>query len=108
MTEHVWLDCDPGHDDAFAILLASYAQNINLIGISTVAGNQLIEKTTRNALNVLNLIGCLNDNGLSFPLLQGTEKPLMRKGVICDEIHGNSLPIRFYIKVFVKKNINLI
>jgi inosine-uridine nucleoside N-ribohydrolase len=52
-----WLDCDPGHDDSFAILLASYTDIINLIAVSTVAGNQTIEKTTLNALNVMNLLG---------------------------------------------------
>ena len=103
---YTWLDCDPGHDDACAILLASFSRNIKIIGISTVAGNQTIEKTTKNALNVLNLLGHVEEpkvelsdesiklpsyiNGLAFPLIQGSRKPLLRKGVICDEIHGES------------------
>lgn len=105
MSESVWLDCDPGtvslnlffifflviynfynnKDDAFAILMASYNTNVNLIGISTVAGNQLIEKTTNNALNVLNIIGSLNDDGLSIPLIQGYHKPLFRHTLISNE-----------------------
>jgi uridine nucleosidase len=103
MSESVWLDCDPGtvslnlffyclviynfcnKDDAFAILMASYNRNVNLIGISTVAGNQLIEKTTNNALNVLNIIGSLNDDGLSIPLIQGYHKPLFRHTLISNE-----------------------
>lgn len=86
-----WLDCDPGHDDAFAILLAAYSEKIQLVGMSTVSGNQTIEKTTRNAMNVVNLIGLVKtaDRPLSFPLIEGAPKPLMRPGVICDEIHGD-------------------
>lgn len=87
----VWLDCDPGIDDAFAIILAAYAPNLNLIGISTVAGNQIIEKTTKNALNVLNWIGKTSESsGLECPLIQGAIKPLFRRVVLCDEIHGES------------------
>ena len=91
-TTHCWLDCDPGHDDAFAILLAAYSQHIKIIGMSTVSGNQTIEKTTKNALNVVNLIGLVGDSEepLEFPMIQGAGKPLMRPGVICDEIHGES------------------
>ncbi len=106
-----WLDCDPGHDDAFAILLASFTKKINIICLSTVAGNQTIEKTTLNALNVLNLLGHVKEapESLAFPLIKGNlninfkiyrilkfnlnkgcGKPLMRKSVICDEIHGES------------------
>ena len=52
-----WLDCDPGHDDAMAIILAGYSPSIQLLGISTVAGNQSVEKVTQNALDVLDLVG---------------------------------------------------
>ena len=72
--QNCWLDCDPGHDDSFAIILATYCDSINLIGISTVSGNQTIEKTTKNALNVLNLIGHVKSTSesLAYPLIQGT------------------------------------
>jgi uridine nucleosidase len=42
----VWLDCDPGHDDALAIILAAYHPSLKLIGISTTHGNQTVDKTT--------------------------------------------------------------
>jgi inosine-uridine nucleoside N-ribohydrolase len=53
----VWLDCDPGHDDAMAIILAGWSTTVQLIGISTVASNQTVEKVTRNALDVLEVAG---------------------------------------------------
>ncbi|KAH6660053.1 inosine-uridine preferring nucleoside hydrolase [Truncatella angustata] len=53
----VWLDCDPGHDDVFAILLAAYHPGIRLLNISTVHGNASLDKTTNNALSVLKAIG---------------------------------------------------
>ena len=48
-----WIDCDPGIDDAFAIVLAAFSEKIDLIGISTVSGNQSIDKITYNALKVI-------------------------------------------------------
>jgi inosine-uridine nucleoside N-ribohydrolase len=47
----VWLDCDPGHDDVMAIIMACFNPGLNLLGISTVAGNQSVEKTFQNAAN---------------------------------------------------------
>lgn len=49
----IWLDCDPGHDDMLAIIMAALSDNSHLIGISTSAGNSFIENTTQNALNIL-------------------------------------------------------
>jgi inosine-uridine nucleoside N-ribohydrolase len=80
----VWLDCDPGHDDAMAILLAAYTSKLELIGISTVAGNQSLEKITHNALDVLNAIN------ITVPVIAGASMPLVRDHKSCPEIHGES------------------
>ena len=53
----VWIDCDPGLDDTLAIILASWHEKINLIGISTSAGNTSLDNTTKNALDILYNIG---------------------------------------------------
>src|ERR671931_663538 len=57
MSTPILLDCDPGHDDAIALLLALASPEIELVGVTTVAGNQTLEKTTANALRVLELAG---------------------------------------------------
>jgi len=81
----VWLDCDPGHDDAFAIVLCGHNLKLKLLGISTVAGNQSVEKTTQNALTILNLAG------LSYiDVVPGQATPLLRPSKVCPEIHGSS------------------
>lgn len=81
----VWLDCDPGHDDCFAIALAAYHQKLNLLGISTTGGNQSVEKTTSNALTWLNII-----HKPEIPVYRGEANPLVLKPQICAEIHGES------------------
>jgi len=53
----ILLDCDPGHDDAIALLLALASPELELLGVTTVAGNQTLEKTTANAIRVLELAG---------------------------------------------------
>ncbi len=53
----LWLDCDPGLDDTFAIIYAAYDKNIDLLGISTSPGNTNLVNTTQNALDVLYNIG---------------------------------------------------
>ncbi|BCS17432.1 nucleoside hydrolase [Aspergillus puulaauensis] len=83
----VWLDCDPGHDDAFAILLAAYHPNIKLLGITSVFGNASIENTTHNAAALLTAMGKHND----IPLYIGERKPLDRPALHAPtEIHGAS------------------
>mmetsp|Transcript_26568 Transcript_26568/g.68455 ORF Transcript_26568/g.68455 Transcript_26568/m.68455 type:complete len:186 (+) Transcript_26568:69-626(+) len=53
----IWLDCDPGHDDAMAIILAGHTPGLELLGVSTVCGNQTTKKVTQNALSVLDAAG---------------------------------------------------
>ena len=79
--------------------MAAYSPNINLIGISTVAGNQIIEKTTKNALNVLNVSGLLKNNDLAFPFVQGHHRPLIRKPIVCEEIFGKQFIFRMKILI---------
>ena len=81
----VWLDCDPGHDDALAIMLAAYTPGITLLGVSTVHGNQTLAKTTLNARRVLAMAGV---TGLR--VAPGAAKPLLRPPRACPEIHGDS------------------
>ncbi|CAO3618772.1 unnamed protein product [Cunninghamella echinulata] len=85
MTTPVWLDCDPGHDNAFAILFAGYQPSLKLLGISTVGGNQEHEKVVRNASKVLKVSGL--DHLRVYP---GQDKPLLQKLLVCPEIHGDS------------------
>ncbi|KAH7171131.1 Inosine/uridine-preferring nucleoside hydrolase domain-containing protein [Dactylonectria macrodidyma] len=83
----VWLDCDPGHDDAFAILLAAYHPNIKLLGISTVFGNASLENTTYNAASLLTAIGKHNDIPLHVGLSKALERPAIHAPA---DIHGES------------------
>lgn len=78
------LDCDPGHDDAIAILLCGAAKNIDLLALTVVSGNQTLEKTARNALNVSRFLG------IHCPIAQGAKDPLVRSRLNCGEIHGES------------------
>jgi inosine-uridine nucleoside N-ribohydrolase len=78
----VILDCDPGHDDAFAILLA--ARHFDLLGITTVAGNADIEKTTLNARRIVDLAG------LDVAIARGCAHPLVQAAVHATAIHGAS------------------
>ncbi|KAK3310580.1 Inosine/uridine-preferring nucleoside hydrolase domain-containing protein [Chaetomium strumarium] len=83
----VWLDCDPGHDDTFAILLAAYHPAIRILGVSTVFGNASLEKTTRNATSILTAIGKAD----AVPVYVGASKALFRPPMHAPtDIHGDS------------------
>ncbi|KAK4453308.1 Inosine/uridine-preferring nucleoside hydrolase domain-containing protein [Podospora aff. communis PSN243] len=83
----VWLDCDPGHDDTFAILLAAYHPAFRLLGISTAWGNASLEKTTQNAASILTAIGKAHD----IPIYVGANKALFRPPMHPPtDIHGES------------------
>ena len=79
------LDCDPGHDDAVAILMAAKHPTIELLGVTVVAGNQVLEKTLRNALNVCQYLN------LDVPVYKGCSLPMCRtEQVIAANIHGKT------------------
>lgn len=79
------LDCDPGHDDAIAILLALASPEIELVGITTVSGNQTLDKTTANALRVLEFAG----RG-DIPVFAGADRPFIRERDVAAHVHGES------------------
>ncbi|SMF89660.1 purine nucleosidase [Paenibacillus uliginis N3/975] len=79
------IDCDPGHDDAIAILLAAGNPAIDLVAITTVAGNAEIEKTTQNALKVCEIAGVRD-----VPIAKGAGQPMVRKRETAADIHGDS------------------
>ena len=85
MGKRIILDCDPGHDDAIAILLAAGSQEVTLEAITTVAGNQTLDKTTLNARRVATVAG-LHD----LPVYAGCARPLLGPQITAGEIHGDS------------------
>jgi inosine-uridine nucleoside N-ribohydrolase len=76
------LDCDPGHDDAIAMVVA--ARHTNLLGITTVAGNAPLESTTHNAIVVRDLLG------IDVPVHAGASRPLIAPQRHADYVHGES------------------
>ena len=70
----VWLDCDPGVDDAYALILAAHSNEFQLIGVSSVVGNASLQTTTNNALKMLWAIG-----RKEVPLAKGADTWLIRK-----------------------------
>ncbi|HHQ4893317.1 TPA: pyrimidine-specific ribonucleoside hydrolase RihA [Aeromonas veronii] len=81
----VILDCDPGHDDAIALILALASPELKVLAVTTSAGNQTPDKTLNNALRILTLLG-RND----IPVAAGAPKPLARELIIADNVHGES------------------
>ena len=79
------LDCDPGHDDAIALLLAVASPELELVGVTTVSGNQTLHKTTANALRVLEFAGRSD-----IPVYAGADKPFLRKRDVAAHVHGES------------------
>jgi inosine-uridine nucleoside N-ribohydrolase len=79
------LDCDPGHDDAIALLLALASPEVELLGVTTVAGNQTLAKTTANALRVLEHVG-----REEIPVVAGADRPLVRAQHAAVEVHGET------------------
>ncbi|WP_157155283.1 nucleoside hydrolase [Diaminobutyricimonas sp. LJ205] len=85
MPTKILLDCDPGHDDAIAMLLAHGNPSVELVAVTTVMGNQTIEKVTRNALSVARVAGITG-----IPFAAGAHRPLVREIETAPSIHGES------------------
>ncbi|KAF9741944.1 hypothetical protein PMIN04_005420 [Paraphaeosphaeria minitans] len=81
----LWLDCDPGHDDAYALLLACHDPRVDLLGVSTVHGNASLDQTTLNARATLEAIGKRD-----VKVYIGAHKPIKRVSVSAADIHGES------------------
>jgi inosine-uridine nucleoside N-ribohydrolase len=85
MATPILLDCDPGHDDAIALLLALASPELELLGVTSVAGNQTLEKTTANAIRVLEFAGRAD-----VPVAAGADRPLLREQFIAEYVHGET------------------
>jgi inosine-uridine nucleoside N-ribohydrolase len=85
LPERILIDCDPGHDDAIALLLALASPELELLGVTTVAGNQTLEKTTANAIRVLDFVG--RDD---VQVAAGADRPLVRDPFVAAYVHGET------------------
>jgi purine nucleosidase/pyrimidine-specific ribonucleoside hydrolase len=85
MATPIIIDCDPGHDDAIALLLALASPELELLAVTTTYGNQTLEKTTANAIRVLELTGRAD-----VPVAAGAERPLVRELAVAAHVHGDS------------------
>ncbi len=79
------IDCDPGHDDAIALMLALASPEVELLGVTTVSGNQTVKKTTDNAIRVLDHLG--RDD---ISVAAGAQRPLVRERYAAAHVHGDS------------------
>ncbi|MDR1212578.1 MAG: nucleoside hydrolase [Propionibacteriaceae bacterium] len=85
MSHQIILDCDPGHDDAIALLLALGNPDIELVAVTTVGGNAALDQVTRNALAVLTMAGATE-----VPIAAGCGRPLLRPIEVAADVHGDS------------------
>lgn len=78
------MDCDPGHDDAIAMILACASDKLDVKAITTVGGNQTVAKTTNNALKMLTFMD------KQIPVAKGADRPMRRELEIAPEVHGDT------------------
>lgn len=78
------IDCDPGQDDAVAIMVAGKNPTLEILGITVVAGNQTLDKTQKNALSIVDYLG------LDLPVYAGCTRPMVRDRITAADIHGES------------------
>ena len=85
MSTRILLDCDPGHDDAIALFLALASPELELLGVTTVAGNQTLDKTTANAIRLLDAV-----DRPEIPVAAGADRPFVRQRYVAAYVHGES------------------
>jgi len=85
MSKKIILDCDPGHDDAVAIMLAIASEKIDLLGITCVAGNATLDNTVLNSLKICTLL-----ERTDIKIYSGSDKPLEYELVTAEHVHGKS------------------
>src|SRR3954464_11299943 len=85
MPTPVIIDCDPGHDDAMALLLALASPELELSAVTTVAGNQTLEKVTANAIRVLDVV-----RAHDVPVAAGADRPLVHPARVAPEGRGET------------------
>lgn len=79
------IDCDPGHDDAVALLMAmAHPEALEILAITTVCGNNYVYNSTRNAQIICTAAG------MGFPIAQGAARPLINEPMVTDQFHGKS------------------
>ncbi|WP_242363370.1 pyrimidine-specific ribonucleoside hydrolase RihA [Limosilactobacillus antri] len=85
MSKKIILDCDPGHDDALALTMAVASPKIDLLAVTTSAGNQTPDKTLNNAMRMLTLL-----HREDIPVAQGNQTPLVKPLETAPEVHGET------------------
>lgn len=85
MGKKIILDCDPGHDDALALTMAVASPKIDLLAVTTSAGNQTPDKTLNNAMRMLTLL-----HREDIPVAQGNQTPLVKRLETAPEVHGKT------------------
>ena len=82
----IWIDCDTGTDDTVAIMLAHALPELQIVGLSAVAGNSLLCNTFPNTRRVVHLLGA------DYPVYPGAERPLVREPHVAGAFHGGEAP----------------
>ncbi|MCD8195765.1 MAG: nucleoside hydrolase [Lachnospiraceae bacterium] len=86
MRRNIILDCDPGIDDAVALAIAAaHREELKLLAITTVAGNQTIDRVTNNALKLVNFLGIKD-----VPVARGSAAPLIREVIPAEDVRGST------------------
>src|SRR3954453_14388541 len=85
MPTPVIIDCDPGHDDAMALLLALASPELEIVAVTTVAGNQTLDKVTANAIRVLDVA-----QAHDIPVAAGADRALVHPAGVASDVHGET------------------